>query len=105
MSNMSYCRFENTNSDLEDCRDALVGLIEEQEGPLNPYELKAAKKLAVKCLEIVQMLAEHVGVPNLDDLTDADMERAVEAAQDTAVEGAKGEEEEEEPDEEDKEDE
>lgn len=23
MANMSYCRFENTFSDLEDCRDAL----------------------------------------------------------------------------------
>lgn len=93
MSNMSYCRFENTNDDLEDCRDALIGLIEEQEGPLSSYELKAAKQLAVKCLEIVRMLAEHAGLTKLDDLTDADMERAVEAAQDTAVEGAKGDEE------------
>ena len=31
MANMSYCRFENTNSDLADCVKALEGVIYDQE--------------------------------------------------------------------------
>ena len=41
MSNMSYCRFENTTSDLDDCIEAIhEGEINE----LNEYEIEAIKK-------------------------------------------------------------
>ena len=47
MSNMSYCRFNNTVNDLEDCRDALdSGEISSQE------EKKKAKRLIEICKEI-----------------------------------------------------
>ena len=47
MSNMSYCRFNNTVNDLEDCRDALdSGEISSQE------EKKEAKRLIEICKEI-----------------------------------------------------
>jgi len=61
MSNMSYCRFENTERDLRDCQQALDAMMDgDGEGPLSEdYELPAAKRLAVVCLEIVQALAQY----------------------------------------------
>lgn len=52
MSNMSYCVFRNTLSDLQDCYDALldVGSIEDIE---DEDERKAAKRLLVICNNIV----------------------------------------------------
>lgn len=38
MSNMSYCRFTNTRSDLQACLDAI-----RQDGRLSDYEAKAGK--------------------------------------------------------------
>lgn len=47
MANMSYCRFENTLSDLQDCADALY------EGkPLSGRERECAKELIRLCKEI-----------------------------------------------------
>lgn len=42
MSNMSYCRFENTSNDLADCVEAM----EEAEG-LNELDLSAQEKYAM----------------------------------------------------------
>ena len=42
MSNMSYCRFENTSKDLADCVDAM----EEAEG-LNELDLSSYEKCAM----------------------------------------------------------
>lgn len=49
MSNMSYCRFENTLADLRDCYDALgeSGLED-----LSPDERRAAESLLVLCQNI-----------------------------------------------------
>lgn len=51
MSNMSYCRFENTARDLEDCLDAI------QNGEINDlssqYEVDALEKLLDLCKEVV----------------------------------------------------
>lgn len=43
MSNMSYCRFENTASDIRDCEEALSEMIDSPEEcePVNRYELAA----------------------------------------------------------------
>ena len=46
MSNMSYCRFQNTLPDLRDCRDAL-------DDEVGPEEEAARKKLIKICREIV----------------------------------------------------
>ena len=47
MANMSYCRFENTLSDLEDCRDAL-----DRGDSLSQREAGKAKALIDLCREI-----------------------------------------------------
>jgi hypothetical protein len=44
MPNMSYCRFENTVSDLRDCVDAM-----EEGGPDGEEEIRAAKRMKDLC--------------------------------------------------------
>lgn len=60
MPNMSYCRFENTYSDLRDCYDALseAGSIEEIENDANQYEKKYIRKLVELCKDIVADFGE-----------------------------------------------
>ena len=51
MSNMSYCRFQNTLEDLQDCVDAL----DEDTDPLarlSPEERVAAKRLLKLCKQL-----------------------------------------------------
>lgn len=50
MSNMSYCRFRNTLSDLEDCHEALVD--EEEFGNMDGEESAAMVKLIELCGDI-----------------------------------------------------
>ena len=62
MGNMSYCRFQNTLSDLEDCfytLDDIGGNLEE----LSKQEKVAAQELISTCLRIV----EAYGGENLCD--------------------------------------
>ena len=55
MANMSYCRFENTYGDLQECYDALTeaGSIKEVEENANKYEKKYIRKLVELCKDIV----------------------------------------------------
>lgn len=61
MSNMSYCRFQNTCGDLSDCADALESLFntaryaDDQEEALSDDELRAAKRLLALCERINDM--------------------------------------------------
>ncbi len=48
MSNMSYCRFENTVPDLRDCAENLT------ETPTSKSEFLARKRLVKLCREIVE---------------------------------------------------
>jgi hypothetical protein len=71
MSNMSYCRFQNTLSDLADCHNALGEIFDADHGKLSEDELHAARRLIETCGEILQLVAEHglgVDVDNLDDI-------------------------------------
>lgn len=52
MSNMSYCRFRNTDKDLADCEDALEALYN-SDGKLSEEELAAAQSLIERCARIV----------------------------------------------------
>lgn len=56
MSNMSYCRFENTYNDLLECLDALdnEGGIEGVEEEANQYEKPYVRKLIELCDEVAQ---------------------------------------------------
>lgn len=51
MSNMSYCRFQNTVKDLRDCQDALDD-IGDNLAELSKEEARAANALIAICQEI-----------------------------------------------------
>lgn len=54
MANMSYCRFENTYKDLQDCLEALEnegGVTGVEEGA-NQYEKPYIRRLVELCIEI-----------------------------------------------------
>jgi len=57
MANMSYCRFENTYSDLVDCNDALS---DESLDELSESERNYAMKLIKLCKEISDDFSDEV---------------------------------------------
>jgi hypothetical protein len=61
MSNMSYCRWQNTYTDLRDCAGSLEQDPDYEEGekyPLSPDERSARESLFYLMVEML----EHVGV-------------------------------------------
>lgn len=52
MSNMSYCRFQNTLMDLQDCQEVLDEMTVEEAGKLSDEERRAATKLVNMCRQI-----------------------------------------------------
>lgn len=56
MSNMSYCRFENTRGDLQDCLDALPDWDD-----LSVSEQKHARAMYKLCLDYVDQFEFHPG--------------------------------------------
>ena len=57
MSNMSYCRFQNTAQDLADCEDVLDAFLAEECDVLSADELKAAERLVMLCLQVASKVA------------------------------------------------
>ena len=55
MANMSYCRFENTLSDIIDCNNNM-----DKDG-LSDEELRARKRLIETCIEIALDWGQEVG--------------------------------------------
>ena len=51
MPNMSYCRFENTSQDLNDCLEAISN---EEYADLNTYEETGLRDLIQFCKEILE---------------------------------------------------
>lgn len=70
MSNMSYCRFQNTSKDLDDCQTAVEDLIQGDSGPLSREELEAAGRLIESCANIISLLADHAIGHDIDTLMD-----------------------------------
>lgn len=87
MSNMSYCRFENTNIDLADCLDAVRAMIDKKakDDQLSIREVRAAKELAVHCLEMVEILAQHLQ-KDVDAMDVQQLEDAIDDINDECVE-------------------
>ena len=54
MSNMSYCKFENTYNDLQDCYETITNNNE----LLSPSEEKCKKKLIKLCKDVALDFAE-----------------------------------------------
>lgn len=70
MSNMSYCRFQNTRNDFQDCRYAMEEILEGGEEPLSGEELEAAKQLLDDAVEFVMLFSETLNIDsgNIEDL-------------------------------------
>lgn len=54
MSNMSYCRFENTSNDLFDCVSAMEEAYDMDELDLNQYEQAAFQRMRELCQQFLQ---------------------------------------------------
>jgi len=65
MSNMSYCRFENTSRDLNDCIEAIEnGEINE----LNEYEIEALKTMQYQAKYILEIEDEiEIGIKDSEE--------------------------------------
>ena len=53
MSNMSYCRFENTNNDLVDCVEAMKEVDEVGDLDMNEYEQDAFRSMYENCKQYI----------------------------------------------------
>ncbi len=60
MSNMSYCRFQNTLADLRDCHEAMG----DEEGELSIAEQRARYSLLRLCFRIAGECCDDDGEPN-----------------------------------------
>lgn len=65
MANMGYCRFNNTLSDLEDCRDAL------REGNISSL---VEKRKAKRLLEVSREIADNFDEDYIDSIHTDDEE-------------------------------
>ena len=73
MGNMSYCRFQNTFSDFEDCKDAILGMTSGEGGALEGEELRYAKRLIESAFELVGILNEQItDGPDIEGLDEVD---------------------------------
>lgn len=60
MANMSYCRFHNTLSDLQDCETALDNFINNDDNTIESREeRRKAKELIALCREIAENYSEE----------------------------------------------
>lgn len=64
MANMSYCRFHNTLSDLNDCESALYSFINNDE---NTIYSKEERSKAKKLIELCAYIAENYTVEDIDE--------------------------------------
>lgn len=90
MSNMSYCRFENTLSDFKDCLGAIEGLDGGEEPPLSRDEARAAVDLIMNAVNLALRVAEFAE-KDVEDLNDSDAEQFVEYINDIATQSEAGE--------------
>lgn len=61
--NMSYCRFHNTKTDLQDCLDALV---DDGIDSIGIDELRAAKQMYELCKQFIAEWEEQTGQDDPD---------------------------------------
>lgn len=91
MSNMSYCRFQNTAGDLDDCQEALENLLHGEPGnerdgvALSRDEERAAKRLLMTALALVELVAE-TQARKIEELDGSDIDDFIDQAQEAARE-------------------
>ena len=59
MSNMSYCRFENTSLDLKDCIDAIRENYYTEDEPISSREAQALQNLLHEIESILDMKSRY----------------------------------------------
>ena len=64
MANMSYCRFHNTLSDLNDCESALDSFINNDENTISSEEERSKAK---KLIELCSYIAENYTAEDIDE--------------------------------------
>ena len=64
MANMSYCRFHNTLSDLNDCERALDSFINNDENTISSEEERSKAK---KLIELCVYIAENYTAEDIDE--------------------------------------
>lgn len=64
MANMSYCRFRNTLSDLNDCESALDGFINNDE---NTIESEEERKKAKQLITLCKFIADNYSEEDIDE--------------------------------------
>lgn len=62
MSSMSYCRFQNTDNYLTDCKHALEALYNDPNESLSEDEKEAAVSLIARCADIIIAFCENANV-------------------------------------------
>jgi hypothetical protein len=62
MSNMSYCRWENTLNDLQDCVDSF------HEGVSNEYETRARRQMMEVAEELLRLYRENQEMVDNEEL-------------------------------------
>jgi len=55
MPNMSYCKFENTLEDLDECRGEMTHCDSIEDMDLSPSELSSLQRMVECCSEIIEM--------------------------------------------------
>ena len=63
MGNMSYCRFENTLSDLQDCHSALNRIYEEV-NEMSKYE----KNAVVELVDLCKIISHEWAVDEIEEI-------------------------------------
>jgi hypothetical protein len=73
MGNMSYCRFENTALDMQECADALEAMMEGEDDCLSERERRGLKIMLEIMGNIIANVADHLNVDYekvLDEMMD-----------------------------------
>lgn len=82
MANMSYCRFQNTLTDFEDCSTSLAEAFEGDLGKLSREELRAAIRLVEEARDLVNMVRDMADVDEDGALTDDAIREVITKAND-----------------------
>lgn len=90
MANMSYCRFQNTARDLDDCQQALedflAGAAENGTG-LSREELQAARRLIRTAIDIAQIIGEELHTDDIEAISDKQIAKLLENTQAESYDG------------------
>lgn len=83
--NMSYCQFENTLKNLEQCHDTLDEMVNDGGEKLSETELRYAKRLVDMCANIIELFEDTEAARGLE-LKEIDFHEAMDEVQENCSE-------------------